>query len=86
MVAITGEEPLLVAVNEAILPVPLAARPMVALSFVQLYEVAVPVKFTAVVGAPSQTVWSVGSATVGVGFTVTVAVPEILFEHPGVPS
>ena len=74
MVAVTGEVPLLVAVNEAMLPVPLAPRPMLVLSFVHVYEVALPVKATAVVEAVLHTTWSAGSSTVGVGFTVMVKV------------
>ena len=35
MVAVTGAVPVLTAVNEAILPVPLAARPILVASFVQ---------------------------------------------------
>ena len=67
--------PALVAVNEAIFPVPLAANPIAVLSFVQLYVtplVMLPVKFTAVVGAPLHTGWSAGLSTVGVGLTVMV--------------
>jgi hypothetical protein len=36
MVAVTGDVPVLTAANAAILPVPLAPRPIVVLSFVQL--------------------------------------------------
>ena len=45
IVATTAVLPALVAVNEAMLPVPLAARPIVGLLFVQEYE-AVPEEFT----------------------------------------
>ena len=78
MVAVTGVVPVLVAVNEAMLPLPLAARPMPVLLFVQLYTVlaTAPVKLTAVVAAALHTTWSAGSATVGVGFTVMVKVVE----------
>jgi hypothetical protein len=36
IVAVTGDVPVLTAVNAAILPAPLAPRPIVVLSFVQL--------------------------------------------------
>ena len=39
-----GELPVFTAINDEISPVPLAARPMPGLLFVQLYEVALPVK------------------------------------------
>lgn len=72
IVATTGVVPAFVAVNAAILPVPLAAKPMLGVLFVQLKVApAVPLKVTAVVFAPAQTIWSVGSVTVGVGVTVT---------------
>ena len=54
IVAVIGKVPVLVAVNEAILPVPLAASPMEVLLFVQLYEVAVPEKVIAAVVEPLQ--------------------------------
>ena len=64
------------AVNEGILPVPLAARPIVGSVFVQLNTVPAtePVKVTGAVGAPLQTTWLAGWFTSGVGLTVTVAV------------
>ena len=67
---------MLMPVNEAILVLPEAARPIEVLSLVQLNVVpaTVPAKFTAVVDAPLQSAWSAGSATVGVGFTVIVKV------------
>ena len=65
------------AVNEAILPVPLAARPIEVVVLVQLNAVAVPVKFTAVVSVPLQTVWLVTGFTVGVGFTAIVNVVAV---------
>jgi len=51
IVAVCGDEPVLVAVKEEILPLPLAANPMVVLSLVQLNTVFVTelVKFIAVV-------------------------------------
>ena len=59
IVAVTGEVPLFTAVNAAILPVPLAARPIEGVLFTQLYVVVPPVlpvpKLIAVVFAPLQT-------------------------------
>ena len=73
MLAVIGELPGFVAVKEEIFPVPLAARPMLALLLVQLYEVAVPVKLIAVVVSLLHTVWLPGSFTVGMGLIVIVA-------------
>ena len=52
--------------------IPADASPIAATVFVQLYWVAVPVKFTAGVKAPLQMAKSPGSLTIGVGFTVIV--------------
>ena len=54
MVAVTGTAPRFVAMNDAILPLPLAANPIDAVLLVQLYTVpaTAPVKFTAVVADP----------------------------------
>ena len=83
MVAVTGAVPLLTAAKDAILPVPLATRPIDGVSFVQLYVVVPPVldvaKVTAVVLAPLHTVWFETVFTCADGFTVmvkVVAVPE----------
>ena len=58
IVAVTGVVPALTAVNEAIFPEPLAARPMEGVLFVQLKDVpaTAPLKVTAVVAAPLQRV------------------------------
>lgn len=58
IVAVCTVEVLFVAVKEAILPLPLAVRPIDALELVQLYVVPLrePLKFTAVVDAPAHTV------------------------------
>ena len=56
MVPEIGDAPPLVAVNAPMLPVPLAPKPMAVLSFVQVYEVPVPVNVTGVVIAPLHTV------------------------------
>ena len=57
MVATTGAFVALVAVKLPILPVPVAARPMLGVLLVQLYTVpgTVPLKLTAAVGAPLHT-------------------------------
>lgn len=66
----------LVAVKEAILPVPLAASPIDGKVLTQLYVIVPPVvglvKFTAVVGEPLHTTWLATGFTIGVGFTVIV--------------
>ena len=72
--ATTGEVPLFIAVKESIFPVPLAARPMLVLSFVQVKVVlsTVPVKSIGPSVVLLHTVLLPGLATVGVGFTVMV--------------
>jgi hypothetical protein len=76
IVAVTGAAVLLVAVKLAILPWPLAARPIDGVLLVQLNIVpaTVPVKFTAAVAAPLQSTWLATAATVALGFTVIVNV------------
>jgi hypothetical protein len=76
MVAVTGVVPVLTAGKEAMLPVPLAARPMDVVLLVQLYVVpaTAPPKLTAAVLAPLQTIWLLTAFTVGVGLTVIVKV------------
>ena len=86
MVAVNGFIPELNAIKLAILPVPLAARPITGVLFVQLYTVpggavTAPLKFTAVVGAPLHTTWLATGFTVGIGLTTTVAVTGV----PGQP-
>jgi hypothetical protein len=49
------------------LPLPLAASPMLVLSLVQLNDVEVPVNVTAVVDVPLQTTWLPIAVTTGVG-------------------
>ena len=55
-VATTGAVPVFTAVKEAMFPVPVAARPIEAVVFVQLYTIVPPVvglvNVTAVVGEP----------------------------------
>jgi hypothetical protein len=77
MVAVIGVVPLFVAVKDVMLPVPLAARPIDALSFVQVNDVALPVKSTSVVEPLLQTVWLPTASTLGVGFTVIVNVTDV---------
>lgn len=76
MVATVGMVPVLLAVNETISPVPLAAKPMEVLSFAQLYVVPLtaPVKAIAEVEALAHTVWLDTVFTVGIGLTVIVNV------------
>ena len=80
MVAVTGTVPVFTALNEAIFPLPLAAKPMEGALFVQAKDVPAtgPAKFTAAVGAPLHKVWFPTAFTDGVGFTVivnTIGVP-----------
>ncbi len=62
MVAVTGAFPLLTAVNDGILPVPLAASPIDGSLLVQLYTVfgRLPEKLIAAVEAPSHSDWLTG--------------------------
>ncbi len=72
MVAVTAVPPLFTAVKAAILPVPVAGRPIEGVSLVQVKLVAVPVKLTADVVLPLQSSWLPMAVTVGVGCTVIV--------------
>jgi len=74
MVATNGVKPGFKAVNEAMFPVPAAARPIAGVLFVQLKTTLGVglVKFTAVVGEPAQTCWFATGFTVAVGLTVIV--------------
>ena len=75
IVAVTGVIPVFTAVNEGMLPDPLAARPIDVLLLVQLNTVpaTAPVKLAEVV-EPLHTTWFATASTVGVGFTVIVNV------------
>ena len=71
----------LVAVNDPILPVPLAAKPMDGVLFTQLNTTLLPplpllglLKFIAVVLVPLHNTWLATAFTVAVGFTVMVNV------------
>ena len=80
MVAVTGDVPALVAVKDAMLPVPLAAKPIEGVLLTQLYTVPLtaPEKVMAVVERLLQTVWLLTVATSGTGLTVTVALPVMV--------
>ena len=81
IVAVTGAVVAFVAVNDAISPVPEAARPIDVVLFVQLYTIVPPVvglvNVTAVVGALLHTTWLATAVTVAVGLTVIVNVEGV---------
>ena len=81
MFATIGVVPEFIVVNDAMFPVPLAAKPMLGLSFVQLYEVAVPEKLMASIGSALHLVMLVTGLTTGVGITVTCAIVEETVGH-----
>ncbi len=72
MVATTGLVPLFTPMNAAMLPAPLAGRPIEGVSLVQVKPVAVPLNDTAVVLLPLQISWLAMALTTGVGCTVIV--------------
>jgi hypothetical protein len=75
MVAVTGTVPVFRAVNDPMLPVPLAASPMLVVVFVQLNPVApAPLNVMTPVLLPEHNVWSETANTEGVGLTVIVKV------------
>ena len=78
IVAITGKVPVLTVVKELMSPVPVAARPILVVLFVQAYVVVPPVcvvpKVTLTVFASLQITWLSGWFTWAVGFTVIVKV------------
>ena len=78
IVALMGAVPALVAVNEAMLPEPLAARPIAVLLFDHAYDVVPPVRLVPNVIIPLARVLhrtiSAGSVTCAVGLTVIVKV------------
>ena len=79
MVAVAGVIPGLFVTNARISPVPLAAKPIAGLLFVQLNAVpfTVPTKLISVVEEPSHSIWSLTGPTVGVGFTIILKVSAI---------
>ena len=92
MVAVIGVVPAFIVVNEGMLPVPLAPKPIDELLFVQAKFVPViaPVKVITDDETLLQKVTSLGCVTVGAGLTVTVEVvvgpshPTLLFVYVGV--
>jgi len=76
IMAIIGVKPLFTVVNEAIFPLPLPAKPIVGLSFVQskVVPVRLPVKDSVPFASPLHFIRLVIEFTVGVGFTVMVNV------------
>lgn len=80
MIAITVDTPVFTAMNEGILPVPLAASPMEGALLVQANESAPVgpvvglVKLITAVGDPLHNTWLATGFTIGVGFTVMVNV------------
>ena len=80
---VAANAPLLDAWKDAILPVPLAGKPMTGAVFVHEYKVPVtgPVKLTGDVKLPLHKVWSAGCTTSGIGLTVIVNVLGV----PGQP-
>ena len=85
IVAVTGVLPPLMAVNDGIVLVPLAPKPIVILLLVQLYTVPAtgPVMVTAVVACPAHTVWLAIVFTAGVGLTVMVNVMGVPVQVAG---
>ena len=71
MVAVTGEEPALVAVKAAMFPLPIAAKPIEVLLLVHAYVTVPPVagllKVTALVVEPAHTTWLATGVKVATG-------------------
>src|ERR1019366_200091 len=74
ILAVTGAFVVLIAVKEAIFPVPDSVSPILVLSLVQLNIVLPtnPLKFKGAVATPLQITWFNGTITLGVGFTIIV--------------
>ncbi len=68
----TRDDPVLVAVNVPMFPVPLAPNPIVVFEFVHRYPVPVPVKVIDPAGLPLHTTCELTLLAAGVGFTVMV--------------
>jgi len=87
MIAVIGDNPVLMAVNGTIFPVPLAASPIDGSLLTQLNDnapvgpVVGLVKLMIDVKVPLQTIWLATGFTIGVGFTVMVK----LTGRPGQP-
>ena len=88
MIAITVDTPVFTAMNEGILPVPLAASPMEGALLVQANESAPVgpvvglVKLITAVGDPLHNTWLATGFTIGVGFTVMVNVIGVPVQLP----
>ena len=76
IVAVMGDAPALVAVNDGTFPAPLAARPMAVLLFAQLNVVPLTELLNTVIPAeaPLQYTWLATAFTVPAGFTMIVKV------------
>ena len=87
-VTVTLAIPVPEGVNEAILPVPEAARPMPVLLLVHAYveEVLEPLKLMACVDDPEQNVLAPGFVTVGGGVTVAVTATRADVQPPELVS
>src|SRR5438105_3715795 len=70
MVPTTGTVPVFTPPNVPMFPLPPAPNPMLVLSLIQLYPVAVPLKVTAAVLPVLHTTWLLTAFTVGVGSTL----------------
>ena len=83
IVATTGAVPVFTAVKDAILPVPLAAKPMEGVLLVQLNVVpgTEPVKVTAAVAVLLHTVWLAGCVTVGAPVVTLILSRKILLPY-----
>ena len=88
MIAIIVDTPVFTAMNEGILPVPLAASPMEGALLVQANESAPVgpvvglVKLITAVGDPLHNTWLATGFTIGVGFTVMVNVIGVPVQLP----
>jgi hypothetical protein len=86
IVAVTAFGVLFTATKLGILPVPVAARPMLGVLFVQLYVIGLPVvgllNVMAAVDWPAHSVWLATVFTTAVGLTVMVNVTDV----PGQPA
>ncbi len=84
--ATIGAVPVFVVVNDAISPVPEAARPIVVLLLVHAYVVTPTVLFvvkvTGVVAEPTQSAWFPMLFTWPAGFTITSTVTEVPVQTP----
>lgn len=84
IVAVIGTRPVLTGVKEAIFPLPLAARPIEGLLFVQVKLVPATglEKLMIPVGTLLQTTWSAGGTTLGVAYTTIEKVVELPGQVP----